>query len=162
MCLEKLIPIDKKDPNQVRYGYKVFLQAEDGIMGDIIFNVDNAYIPENTWIHESKYRYHEDKGRQKINANLFYDENVPSYPFGFHVFLSKKAAEKWISDDIRTIRRVKYRKLVASGYQTCSNGFVDIGLYRVDVAKEIYIIEETPTKTKSSTSIKRKYNARLQ
>ena len=145
MCLEKLIPIDKKDPNQVRYGYKVFLQTKDGIMGDIIFNVDNAYIPENTWIHESKYRYNEDKGRQKINAmGRSYGMHVSSYPFGFHVFLNKKAAEKWISDDIRTIRRVKYRKLVASGYQTCSNGLIDPRLYRVDVAKEIYIIEETP------------------
>jgi len=87
MCLEKLIPIDKKDPNQVRYGYKVFLQAEDGIMGDIIFNVDNAYIPENTWIHESKYRYNEDKQRQKINAmGRSYGENVPSYRSAFMSF----------------------------------------------------------------------------
>ena len=138
MCLDKLIPIDKKDPDKVRYGYKVFAKFHTGFLApDLIYDVDTPFIHKNRWIHESKYRPLDVKGRKKINAE---EISGIKYPFGFHIFLSKKAAEKYKGDYLyKVIRQVKYRKLVASGYQSaCTIG----KLYRTDVAKEIYVMEE--------------------
>ena len=142
MCLDKLIPIDKKDPDKVRYGYKVFAKNYQGFLSsDIMGNSNTPYIYKNKWIHESKYRPSDVKGRKKINAE---EISGIKYPFGFHIFLSKKAAEKYKCKGgypYKVIRRVKYRKLVASGYQLDTIGW-KAKLYGVDVAKEMYVMEE--------------------
>lgn len=84
---------------------------------------DEAY-PTRVWLKEGDYRDADDKG-QKF---LFTGYLTAKYPYGFHIFKARYAAEK---DDAYAVRKVLYRKAVASGTQ---NGC------KVIVAKEMKIL----------------------
>lgn len=144
MCLDKLMSIKNKDPNKVRYGYKVFVKNDEQLNLDMFFEKSMPPVYKKKWIHESAYRMDGYKRRKKINIMQGIE---PIYPFGFHVFLYRKDAIGWMipSHRQRVVCKVKYRKLVASGYQLVDSIHSKNGTEscRVDVAKEIYVMEDT-------------------
>ena len=82
------------------------------------------FYKKNKWI--------QDKNCYLLSGDL---DDV-NYETGFHFFKSKKAAKNWITEDDETIRKVKARKIVASGLQYNPGSDSDS---ITCVAKEIFI-----------------------
>lgn len=61
----------------------------------------------------------------------FVGDNDGEYPAGFHINISRRGAASHIVYD--TMRRVKFRKIICTGYEGC---------YRVVVADEMMVLPE--------------------
>jgi len=115
-------------------GYKIFYQDETSLYGEWINNLNNKRQisltnnrPVGKWLKEGDYRQLSDKHKKKLR----------SYPFGFHVFRNLKDAITLGKGRYnRVIKKVEYRKVVASGYQRWYGRQV----IPVIVAKEIKIL----------------------
>jgi hypothetical protein len=75
------------------------------------FQGNMKLYPIGVWLKEGDYRDALCKGQRVINNNLRYGTK---YPYGFHIFKTKYAAEK---RPTYAVRKVLYRKAVASGLQ---------------------------------------------
>uniref|UniRef100_A0A6M3XPJ8 Uncharacterized protein n=1 Tax=viral metagenome TaxID=1070528 RepID=A0A6M3XPJ8_9ZZZZ len=118
MCLST---IDKKTKNW-KVGYKVFDKYKNKLY-PLYYNTSRPF-KVNEWI----------KNPLKITIYLFKvsDTFFERYETGFHFYRYKEDAEKFIYSN-RVVRKVKVRKLTATGTQ---DG------YKVGVAQEMLILKE--------------------
>jgi len=124
MCLTKVTKIT----NRKRRGWKVFGTTEFTKLRPLYYyrSSGTPTIPEDVWIRDphagEKTRY----GR-------------PNYLVGFHIFLDRDGAERVceMPPKGRTIRRVRFRKVVAQGLQLGGGPMVP-----TVVAEEIYVESE--------------------
>ena len=121
MCLDKITDFEVKTD----IGYKIFTPN----IGEYYLPLKgNGYIvPVNQWVKEKDYR-------PQILKRY---RNVPvgKYPFGFHIFLSKKVALSYMRNYCgyeSCVMKVRFRNVVAKGLQ---------GKRRTVVAKEMMILE---------------------
>jgi len=105
-------------------------------IGFKIFNDENHYLssyirgsmkrlPVGKWLNEKDYR-------DKTDFNMKYlrtEDKYENYKFGWHIYYYKSDENYFSSWCVK--RKVKFRKIVAKGYQDGK---------RIVVAKEIYII----------------------
>ena len=77
-------------------------------------------FPINRWV--------KDKAVKKIKFGLRRDQ---TYPAGFHIYLTKKDADDMSFCRGTIVKKVKYRNVVAKGYQ---------GKHKVIVAREMLVI----------------------
>ena len=132
MCLDRLaashilnlFKLKRKD----REGYKVFEISKNGQLYGEVFG-DGKRRPVGKWLHEKDFRDEEDK-----SETVIHHAEHSSYPMGWHIFETKQAAIEWEDRSFSlmgcVIRKVRYRKVCAVGYQRG----------RVIIAKEMYII----------------------
>lgn len=117
MCLHKI----EKFKVHNYCGYKVFLEYEDTPLESLYFDLDKLFI--GTWL-------------QSTNTTI-YSGNDERYQSGFHMYLTLRAAkrvtETFHSPKIIKIYRVRFKKVVATGFE---------GRERVVVAKEMLILNE--------------------
>ena len=121
MCLTILDDYEVKQD----YGWKVFWKKEGKLCADLFPHLP---YPVNRWIKEKDYRAL--SGRREY---IRFPNTSIRYPMGFHIFLKKKDARGWKNWWNERIRKVKFRKIVAKGWQR--------GM-KVIVAKEMLIIPE--------------------
>ena len=102
MCLTKFkkfrVPLNRKG---IGKGWKVFDNRENGLYP--IVYADNKPLPTNEWLNERDFR-------PWATEN---EENIRTYPKGFHIFRKKKG---WLTTrpcEIRT--RVYFKNVVATG-----------------------------------------------
>lgn len=136
MCLEKKeelrIPLNKQGEG---IGWKGFHEKEVGERLCIPLQGNEGEVSINTWLKEKDYRYGKDKERKylRVNSHL-------RYQYGFHLFQHKKDTLKWKkASGWPVIKKVRFRKIVATGYQKGFWG--DPNLYPCIVAKEILILK---------------------
>lgn len=131
MCLDRLC---KTPPRKIRTGFKVLLKPK--IVPESSFAIYQSPIMERYMGLKSVLHADNNKRIRLWGINGFYTT-------GFHVFISRRAAEKYY-DMIRAafitkcpvvMVKVKYRDVTASGYE---------GKYRVDIAQSMELIEEIP------------------
>jgi len=129
MCLDKkghyLLPRRKE-------GWKVFSGDLEGRLFGFIMSITQAR-PEGKWIREKDYR--ENWSSSRIRHGEDFD-----YETGFHIFLEKP---KIVECRTMQIRKVKFRKVVARGYQVIEQqkeGEAIRELVKIVVAKEIFIL----------------------
>jgi hypothetical protein len=110
-------------PDKVYTGYKVFLKNEN-MLSYVITPFEHAIIQLNRWKRDSE--------TQQLLAYDPYNliNKFEAYDTGFHIFLLKKDAKKYLYTSRHSIKKVKFRNVVALGLQG--------GLLTV-VAKEIYV-----------------------
>lgn len=109
MCIEitKLTKPDEK----IRYGWKVFKEYENELVGEMKGNKEP--LPIGKWVHEKDYRtpLHQNK-RRNIRQG---------YPYGFHIFKSKKDAKIWQrwgpDSELLVVMKVAYKQKAAEGKQ---------------------------------------------
>lgn len=116
MCLDYILPIKYKNPKAERIGWKTFLvwkgtKKKRCICG---FFYERGYIP-GKWY---------DASNVKIRSNV-----SRKYESGFHIWKRKKDA----IESFGTVMKVKYKNVVATGYQASR---------KIDVAKKMMIIED--------------------
>lgn len=114
MCLTK---IAKFKPRYV--GYKVFLKNGDEYRPTII---ESPVCKMGRWYSDKEDRL----------LKTEYDETCirEIYPTGFHVFETLDGAKIWLNTTSEVIVKVRYKKVVAKGYQ---------GRFKVVVAKKIFL-----------------------
>ena len=130
MCLGQLakfdIPLDKKG---VGVGWKIFKKRwRDGKLVGEFYN--STVLLKNRWLDEQDFRMGAFKNKN-------YKRIESRYPFGWHIFLKRKDAKEWggiEGDSSRIILKVKFRRVVATGYQGNNRAIV--------VAKELLIPNE--------------------
>jgi hypothetical protein len=123
MCLEKVT--SKKDSTRTGIGWKVFSHNLTGQFVNI-----STPRPVGEWLDEKDFRTILDLRKRVIKA----DDRI-TYPIGWHIWVTKPEA----SLD-KTVRKVRYRKVIAEGFQ--SGRFVNGKLRKVIIAKEIFICKE--------------------
>lgn len=118
MCLDNLAKFNIK-----RYvGYKVFFKSNTGkLSGE--FKALHKSREVNTWLNSSNFS-------KTVSLRLECDPSL-KYPNGFHIYLLRNNAGENIFRD-HIIKRVRFRKVVAKGFQYGC---------KVVVAKEIFIEE---------------------
>ena len=123
MCLQRLDDFNVKlNKDDIGSGWKVFVDGNCGKLHGEYHN--SGERPTNKWLNEKQFR-----GMGFTNPR--WKKIMSRYPFGWHIFPRKEDAVKWICGSFtKVIKKVKFRNVVATGYQ--------IG-YKVIVAKEIYI-----------------------
>jgi len=123
MCLDKLSDFKVRlNENGVGVGWKVFNKTPNGMLfGEWQGRKRRS---RNKWLKEGDFRLGKFKGLE-----LFKCWSI-EYPYGFHVFITRKGVKNW-TYSIPT--KVKFRKVVAKGLQ-CG--------HRCVVAKEIFIPKE--------------------
>jgi len=119
MCLDILKPVSTKKG----YGWKTFAM-DDGQL--------------YSWIDKDRGRERQLLPREWIkdcrDIPIMMDNGF-SYPTGYHIFVTKRSAEKWkINEEV--IRKVRFHNVVATGIQ---KGLKKPQKFQVIVAKEIYI-----------------------
>lgn len=123
MCLVK---IEKIPDDLPVVGYKVFALQPNG---DLRSPCMDRFInrPKGKWITDQN------------NNNI--SEDCTNYPCGFHIFLKKDDAVffKGSSSTGEVIRTVKFRKVVAAGWQMRSDCEMTV------VARGMYILPEGST-----------------
>ncbi len=125
MCLTTIIERStslKENKKEKGVGWKLFYKSMYGLSG--IYQGNNKYLDEGRWIHELDYRSSEARMRDRLRS----DKNG-NYPFGWHIYVSKKAADHKSSND-QVVRKVRYRQARTKGCQD------DV---QVIVAKEMFI-----------------------
>lgn len=143
MCLESNGLDELKEPvKKIQYGYKVF----DGVKGKYYFPYEplagKHLVLRGRWLHSSDIRivtFSWAGGRHK------------TYPSGFHIFKYKKDALRWNCRNRGVVVRVRFRNLVATGYQRPN--------YPCLVAKEMFVPEEKQNEKKNSK--RRRSNLRV-
>ena len=124
MCLTRVTAIT----NRKRKGWKVFSTRRGELLPLFYrfkYTRKGTSIPEEQWEEDpSTDEFTSKHGSRQI------------YRTGFHIFLNKEHAEDYasIAPGYRTIRRVRFRKVVAQGLQR-----VRRDLAPTVVAKEIYV-----------------------
>ena len=113
MCLSGLIDKSKLsilERHNLRngVGYKVFLFYKDRIYSEHMGQYYSTPYPVNKWI---KNTY-----KQTLYIDSIY---IETYVSGFHIFLSRKDAKKWMVDDDYTfhIRKIKFKNVTSIGFQ---------------------------------------------
>ena len=117
MCLDT---VDKEIKVKEGIGWKAFLGYEDDTLSSICFH---SHQPAGKWLRD------DNRGHLQAGASF------QRYPAGFHIHTNKKHAKEWCSDGVR---RVKYRKVVATGRQMGANVIVahEIRIFTAKEAKE--------------------------
>jgi len=130
MCLNTIIE-RSSTIKETGKGWKVFSKSFYGYSS--IYQGNNQYLPNRQWIHELGYRsanarHLHSELNGKYHAHLHSELNG-KYPFGWHIYVSKKAAEHRCTKDHVAVR-VRYRRARTRGRQ---------GGVLVIVAKEMFI-----------------------
>lgn len=136
MCLVRLSNYLKKKYNKKRIGWKVFTKVRNRKkLNGFIYNRQNSIYRTNAWLNEKDFRDEECKSIITIGT---YPTN---YEVGWHIFLTKTAALKYIKDrrirldESLIIKKVRFRKPCAYGYQKYRS-------LKCVVAKEMLIEED--------------------
>jgi hypothetical protein len=131
MCLDVISEeVERKFKNK-RVGYKVFYRNGNAITGEY-FGDDEIY-PINKWMDEKGYRDPDFKNKkliEKANTN-------DCYPFGWHIFLTRKAARGWRNYKHYVVKKVEFLDPVAWGFQS-----KDLQNVPVVVAKKMIITKD--------------------
>lgn len=103
MCLSY---VSKEKPKKTGIGYKVFIRSTR-------FGVTTSRF---------SFQYMDLRGREEVPINKWLTaEKVPTwqgYQSGFHIFLNKEDAEKWVGkSSLSVIRKVRYRGARCQGRQ---------------------------------------------
>ena len=135
MCLQEITKKPLKDPQKVRTGYKVFESPRLGRYCSLFQN--NKPIRPNIWLKEHLFRTLPDHELIGMSAHM-------EYHTGFHIYTSKDAASETRKLHYRlypgadyVVKKVKYRDVVATGYETVAHK-----RRRVHVAKDMFITED--------------------
>jgi hypothetical protein len=109
-------------PGKIYTGYKIFEKDEDKKYIRTPF--EQVRLQLNKWI--------KDRETQQLLSYDPYNEvnKFERYYTGFHIFLSKKDAKQYLYTPRHSIKKVKFRNVVALGLQ---------GELLTVVAKEIYV-----------------------
>lgn len=120
MCL---VTVDKtpkgKDEGQ---GYK-FFDIDNMFGGNLLTPFRSRRIPEGKWVVD---------GSRGMLGGSF----SPAYPKGFHIYRKKIDAIKRNSSHGGVVRRVKFRRVVATGKDCLRDSGTTV------VAKEIFVVPE--------------------
>jgi hypothetical protein len=137
MCLNTVHKVISAPKEGV--GWKVFECDSSGKTYFAIYQgLPNKIYPVGEWLKEMDYRDPNDRRRKKI-----YIENMPAYPFGFHIFSTKQAAQTYLDLGLGgVIKKVKYRRVVATGTQTIFLDGLHSRHYKTIIAKEMMIVPE--------------------
>ena len=122
MCLDKICDFEVKTD----IGYKIFINYNTGEYY-LPLKGNGCVVPINQWVKEKDYRPQMLKCCRTVPMG--------KYPFGFHIFLSRKSAASYRFSHTHScsiIKRVRFRNVVAKGLQ---------GQRRTVVAKEMMILE---------------------
>lgn len=122
------------------YGYKIFRDHQSGLTGD--YNNIEDIRPVNKWLDEYDFREYKETGEYIKCGEIDFDNDINSYSTGWHIFLTKKAANQWLHDSTGlcyVLKKVKFKDVVAIGYQDI-NGYGDYT--KVVVTKHMLICPE--------------------
>ena len=134
MCLDTV----QEDLSKVKlpeYGWKVMeiFEYEKDLFFPPCYGVYNSPMKKNIWYHDDVQRFHPPQIQADTHA---------FYPYGFHVFRTKKDAKEWKKDlalDRLTIKKVKIKRLRAKGTQII--GMIENHTANVFVVGSILIIK---------------------
>jgi hypothetical protein len=93
--------------------------------------------PEGKWLNEKDFRLRHHALRRVLET----DDIIMTYPYGWHVFRNREDAEEWGVDPEQCLRKVRFRKAGAAGFQKVGRGR-NMAFKPVVVAKEIFILPE--------------------
>jgi len=114
MCLDSL---NKFKTNG--YGYKVIEEKSLSDARKKVY-IKHSLFKGSGYILYKKYRWNIDKSKQTIIITEPYElKEIGKYRTGFHLFVKKIDAEKWIKNYLLKllIKKVQYKDVVATGYQ---------------------------------------------
>ena len=124
MCLDKLGDFNVKlNKDGVGTGYKVFNPIGGKLCGEYARPEKERRV--GVWLKERNFR--------PLKTNDTIEPIGKRYERGWHIFLTREAANKWNSLG-QAVRKVKFRGIVTMGRSTNN--------YKVIVAKEIFIPKE--------------------
>lgn len=153
MCLSKLLPIpdEYQDDDKEHIGYKIFRKIKIAphtnfpvvaYQSPIYFN---CFYTLCKWIKDSTSGYIGIEPSISHNSNNVSD-SPPIYESGFHIFLNKEDAEKWMNgnfiykNDVG-IKMVKFKQVLAYGIQTSAYAHYQYyDCLKCIVAKEMFIM----------------------
>lgn len=131
MCLNKLLPLQEKPP---KYGWKVFVRVGlNRLLPQYGYGIPGhpeGHYRENVWYHSNKRSL-----RRQGNGTLY----VPN----FHVFASRRAAEKLAGNSSSlTIRKIEMQGVQHKGLQRIWSGtwWNSPGDYVCYIARKIKIL----------------------
>jgi len=131
MCLHVVTEEFDKPISKVNYGWKVFVNEGDGTLGGPYYGQGYKY---NRWIHDERYNM------------LFCDYQW--YETGFHLFKTRADARLYSKELIVAgtfIRKVKYKNVVAQGFQyfyVINSGSHLLQALDIIVAKSMLILRD--------------------
>ena len=129
MCLDHLIKLDKRSQTLIKrgFGWRVFGK---NYKGELLSTLQGNFkpMPINRWLDEKDFRNKEHNKKRYLYIMFRYP-----YPYGFHIFLTRKDAIAWANETCEYITlKVKFKNIVAQGYQDGR---------KVIVAKNIMILK---------------------
>lgn len=141
MCLSRVDFHTKS----IKSGYKVLQKESVSSLFDSTdvlyteFQGRNKPLPMNRWLHSDDYK------ASPVQLTLATDNHgygeLQHYQGGFHIFVTKKAADSWADRGHLVVAKVHVNNCVASGYQRCYRKWHGLSYYRTVVAKQIKIVE---------------------
>lgn len=132
MCIENVSGITKESG----VGWKVFLERDGELHS--VFHPHTPSYPVNKWIRENDFRDMRTKHKRGVRVPCWAKKT--NYPLGFHVFLSREKATKFMGEQCtpkEVVKKVEYRRAHTQGEL---NFFRYVRNAKTIVAKEMRVL----------------------